>query len=261
MLWQECRVQVLDPLNSPLLDEMSLAWIARNQIKRVCPETIETLDGAVGGGIVIEHRRTPFPGLASCVLDTFAEQVSAPGSDTRGNHGVCSVTYLEPSRAIYDPSVERRPRVYADCEVTYEHAQAAGEAMFWLVDFTAAKKEIAGIDNLPELGRGFGLEVQRLGEAPRPLAEETRSWFVEEDHEFVWFQVQGRRDGIGFNYAIVVYCALYLCKEAGHRFKRMHVISQLESKTQLRLQRAERARKDRAWRIREPPKPPHLGRS
>ena len=241
--WQELKPHVSDPLRSSLLYEEDHAWFAKMGIVPRSPELIEVWDGPAGGGLIIEEARSK-PNLTWYVLNKVTDVTSPMGaSDAR--QGAEHVVYLEPLAVAYDPFRERRPRVYDQCTITYEHAEAAGDCIYWLIDFVKGTKEIDGLDDIPRLAQGFGLAADRLREVPPALAVETADWFWEEGHSLAWFAVRGGRDGIGFQYAVVVYIALYLCKEAGRRLKRMHLIADLETKARFRAIVAQRSRE---WR-------------
>jgi hypothetical protein len=236
--WHELPKLLADPLNSGLLDENDLRSIENGILPNV-PEPCELIDGPAGGGIVITTVERP-PGLNRCVLSRFAE-VSAPmgvNFEVRGNQA--HVAYLEPSRSLYLALGERRPRVYDGCAISFDHVEVAGDEVYWFVAYESGKSEISGLDEIPSLAAGFGLSVQRLDQPPNAVATETADWEWKGDRTYVWYIVDGGRDGIGFQYAIIVYIGLHLCKVAGGRFKGLHLIAQLESKVCLRKILAER---------------------
>jgi hypothetical protein len=237
--WQTLKPHVQDPLNSNLLDATTVQWIAHKKLRPQNPEPIETLDGPAGGGIVIEHLRTAPPGLVWYVFNEFAEGAAPLGVNgvraDRSEH----VCYLQPARKLYGFG-RRPPKVYDLCYISFEHAESAGESLYWVVDFTG-KKEIAGLDEVSGLANGFGLEANRPEAEPPELASEVpellalgSDWYSWLDHRLVWYRVSGGREGIGYQFAIIVYVALHLRKVAGRAFKTMHLIGQVETKARFR---------------------------
>ncbi len=117
--------------------------------------------------------------------------------------------------------------------ISFDHTESAGEQTYWFAAYEAGKKQLRGLDALPQLAAGFGLTVERLPQPPEALAAETADWDWRDGRTYDWYVVQGGRDGIGFQYAVIVYIGLHLCKVAGRRFKGLHSTAR-ETKTRFR---------------------------
>jgi hypothetical protein len=236
--WHELPRLLADPLQSGLLDANDLQSVEDGTLPSV-PAPFEMIDGPAGGGIMITTLHRP-PGLNWCVRKSFAE-ISAPmGVNFEVSDNQAQVAYMQPSRSLSLGLGERRPKVYDRCAISFDHTESAGDQIYWFAGYETGKKQLAGLDAVPQLAAGFGLTVQRLPQPPDALAAETADWGWREGDTYDWYIVQGGRDGIGFQYAVIVYIGLHLCKVAGRRFNGLHLTAQLESKTRFRKTLAER---------------------
>ena len=230
--WHELPKLLADPLASGLLDANDLRYVENGTLPNA-PEPFEMIDGPAGGGVIITTVERP-PGLNWCVLSSFAEVPAPMGVNFEVRDNQAHVAYLEPSRPVYLALGRRRPKVYDNCAITFDHTEAAGDRVYWFVDSELGNKQSVVLGEIPRLAAGFGLTAQRLPEPPSALAAETADWGWKDGHSYVWYVVRGGRDGIGFQYAIIVYIGLHLCKVAGRRFKGLHLTAQLETKTRFR---------------------------
>lgn len=241
--WDDLARMLADPAGSGCVDLNAISAIQHGLIADVV-EPSSMIAGPEGGGIVVTPVITP-PGLHHCVIGRFAEISGARGVgcdslNLEGSLDIARVGYLEPKRSLY--VFERRPKVYDHCSTTFEHAESAGDGVYWVVDYVEARRPIAGLDDIPVWAAGFGLKVERLLTPPRAIGDETADWFWQEDHRMAWYSVDGGPGKIGYQFAIVVYIALHMCKVAGRRFDSMHLVAQLESRTRFRCRWAERRR-------------------
>jgi hypothetical protein len=247
--WGELPPLFADPIGTGCVDLLDQQYIESGVIANTV-EPFAMLDGPAGGGIIITPIIKP-RGLHGSVTNQFAEYSGAHGVgvdslNREGSSHIAHVGYLKPLRPLYIG--ERRPKVYDHCNTTFEHADSAADERFWLVDYVAGKREIAGLDEIPALAAGFGLSARRLAEPPAAVAVEAADWFWEEDHQYVWYQIDRGRDGIGYQFAIVVYVALHMCKVAGRRFDCMHLVAQLETRSRFRIRWANMHRADKRAR-------------
>jgi hypothetical protein len=72
-----------------------------------------------------------------------------------------SVACLEPAGPGWHFGLPKMPR-NINPALSFEHAEAAGDRIYWVVRFKRARNptnEIKGLSSLPALARGFGLDA------------------------------------------------------------------------------------------------------
>lgn len=126
-----------------------------------------------------------------------------------------------------------RPEVY-ECATTTEHAESAGQGVFWICGYKKGRSRVDGVDQLPQWAAGYDLTVSLLDNVPPALAQETAGWFVDPSYQYEWFSVVGGGPHVGYHFAVLTYLALHLAKVGGKRVRYMHLVSQNDKKYQVR---------------------------
>ena len=147
--WHDLPRLLSDPLNSGLLHLDDLQSVEDGTFPNV-PDPFEMIDGPAGGGILI-RTQPRLPGLSWCVLNSFAD-VSVPmGVNFEIRDHQANVVYLEPSRSLY--LLERRPKVYDNCEISFDHTESAGDHAYWFAAYETGETKLREVDENPAIGR------------------------------------------------------------------------------------------------------------
>jgi hypothetical protein len=227
-----------DPLNSGFLprrrfDPRRSGWAFPVQ-------PYELTSGPEGGGLIVWYGVKSRGGwLPSLIVGSEANMPLPNGMSIyyekriAANPDVSSVCYVEPISAGHAFGVVKKvPHVNPGS--SFEHADSAGDQLYWVARFKRAKKptdEIKGLSTVPGWARHFGLEAKRLiSGPPADLQAETAPWFTRSEYDSAWFEVSGDGDGVGFHFAVVVYIGNHLSWIAGPRVESMHLVAQIEGK-------------------------------
>jgi hypothetical protein len=236
--WSDLPGYFADPLRSgflpPDFDYRRFGYPAEIQ-------PYELIDGPEGGGLIV-WRGDPYRGrwLPLCVVTAGANLVVPNGvRNLAPDHDPCPapVSFLEP----YDDPLRRfeigkRTRIY-NTALSYENAEAAGEAVYWVVRYRRPKsrnREIRGLGQVPEWSRAFGMDVRLLTEIPVGVRAEAAPWFPSPDYESAWFGVTCADRGLGYQFAVVVYVGNHLRHIAGAATESMHLIGRIEGRPNFR---------------------------
>jgi hypothetical protein len=212
---------------------------------------IEYLDGPAGGGVIVVHQpRHPkpldidHPVAASAVNQWWGTQVLVSEANLRlpGGRALVTadpfswlVTYLEPYENPPEAQLGLRPRpkLYI-CGATPEHAESAGNSVFWLASLEKRKRKSSALAEIPGWASAFGLFVTELPESPEQLRIETTTWFRDSpEFDDVWYQVSSKESSAGFHFAILVYIALH-ARSVVKNLRAMHLVGNIEGKPQFR---------------------------
>jgi hypothetical protein len=149
------------------------------------------------------------------------------------NPDECSVCYLEPGASGSGLGNVKKPNSIRP-GLSFEHADAAEDKLYWVVRSKRARKpasEIEGLSKVPAWAQHFKLDAKRLTSGPsEALRSETAAWFTNPAYESAWFEISGNGNGLGFHFAVMVYIGNHLRWVAGPRMDRMHLVAQIESK-------------------------------
>lgn len=231
--WEDLPRLFADPLKSGFMDP-NIPYR-----KFGYPETIqpyELIDGPEGGGIIVwwgdpdGGRWLPLTILTrggGNLLEFNGVRNLKPDFDPH-EPVVCT---LEPAerRELVTWGIVKKPRIY-NTSASYEHAEGAGDAVYWLVRFRpkGRKKALAASGEVPGWGRAFGCEVTPIADPPADLLAETSPWFGNADEESAWFRAKHDDAGLGLNFAVVGYLAHHLRHVVGPSFASMHLVAQIE---------------------------------
>jgi hypothetical protein len=196
----------------------------------------ELIDGPAGGGIIKYQRGAPGQAWTPLLILTYEANLRAPN----GMDGLlykcrdaCPVLYIEPTGVGWRLGVAKKPRNIRP-GLSLEHAEAAGDNIYWVVRYRGARKtpkEIKGLSSLPAWAGHFGLDALALPHGPaEALRLETQRWFTNPENESAWFEISGDGDGVGFHLAVVVYIGNHLRWVGGPRVRSMHLVAQIEGK-------------------------------
>jgi hypothetical protein len=235
--WSDLPQLLADPVNSRYFRENPN--LRRGDLQAFgFPRTIqpfELINGPGGGGIILAHAASRERWLPGLILCEEANLRAPTAMALLPEHLDPQVYYLEP---MDEPGSElglgKKKKLYL-CHATPEHAEAAEAAVYWVIGVERAAKRVKGLEEVEGLARRFDLAVSSL-QVPEALRQETEAWFISPEYDYTWFQVQGGGDGFGFHFAVVLYLALHLRKVAGKRMHCMHLVADIEGKTNHRLQ-------------------------
>jgi len=130
--------------------------------------------------------------------------------------------------------VGRRKKLFL-CSASPEHVESDSDTAYWVVGYRKGKGELKSVAELPHLALHFGLTLDELAGVPTSLRVEVAPWFVDSGYLYKWFSVRGGKQSVDYQFAIVLYLALYLRKSAGSRMFCMHLVSAIEGKPNARL--------------------------
>jgi hypothetical protein len=230
--WEDLPRLLADPLASGYLhkaQDPDYYWRC-GYCKTIQPFTLT--DGPCGGGIIMwvgglyADRDRWLPG---CVLNNQANMARANGMDLIRKSFDLSVLVMEP----HGGGAPIRQRDYRSGAST-EHAEAAGESVFWVLCATRTASKIKHLESLPTWARAFGLDVVPLSELPSAVAVESDPWFPNPEHHRIWYEVKGGGHEVGFHFAVLVYLAYHLRWVAGKCVFSMHLVADIEGKPNCR---------------------------
>ncbi len=233
--WEDLPRLFADPINSGYLDQNDL-WYIENGIIPSTVGPFELIDGPLGGGIIAAKYKKGQNWLPGSVLAKEADFEASRSMPTEGCYGYISVCHLQlrgDAGLRFWGEDKKMPKEYT-CGTTIEHAEGAGDYVYWFTDCKSGRSKVKGLDEVPEWVAGFDLKVTPLSRMPEELREETSSWFVDPSRQYTWYRVEGGRDGAGYQYALMLYVALHLKMVAGPRLNRMHLVAQIEWKPNFR---------------------------
>jgi hypothetical protein len=236
--WEDLGRHLADPLNSPYIrddpNRRRFDWKERGWPVPVQP--FDMIDGPEGGGIIKAHIKREERWLPEVVLGTEANICCPPGMQyflLSQAFNPC-VFYLEP---FDSPGWQflsgKKTKLYL-CSASLEHVEGDPKKIYWVVGYKKAKREIKTLGEIGTWAHHFKLEIRRLPHVPEDLRQEVAPWFISPVYEYVWFDVSGGGEGIGFHFAVVVYVAFHLRKVAGPRIDCMHLVSDIEGKPNVR---------------------------
>ena len=241
--WRDLPSILARPLESGYLDSNDLRYMEEGIFSRNA-EPIALIDGPEGGGIIVApHKRDPrnpylvAPGcwLGEAVLSNNVDISGLRGTRASAQRLVVKVCYLEPrdDPVLRLAGMAKRPKLYVP-SASIEHADSAGQDVYWMVEFLEGKQEIRGLNDVSTWAQHFQYHVERLDGMPTSLREETSSWFSNPSFRFAWFRVQSKDEGAGYQFAVMLYIALHLRKVAGRRMQSMHLVAQVEGRPNAR---------------------------
>jgi len=228
--WEDLPRLLSDPLGSGCVED--LGYTLKDYEKygwSLEIQPFELIDGPAGGGIILAHIGKDDKGWLPVLLLYSEANVRSPDAMKAMPTYDYNVTYLEPRD---EPGVEygigKRAKIYS-VGVSAEHIESMPDDIFWLLRTKKSNRKIPGIDEIPQWGEHFGLQVLRLENPPRPVLSETEGWRKSE-FDYCWFTVKGGGQGFGYNFAVMLYIALHLAYVGGRRIRSMHLLSAIEGK-------------------------------
>ena len=234
--WGDLRRYFADPLHSGFL-EPDFDYRRFGYPEEIQP--YQLIDGPEGGGIIM-WRGDPYRGrwLPLCVVDS--------GANLRTPNGVRNllldddphapyVAFLEPYENPLAAGRRSGTRVY-NTALSYENADAAGEGVHWIVQYSRPRRPGSGDPRAAadRRSRAFGVDVRRLGDAPRPGAGGNGPWFAGDDNESTWYSATSADSGLGFQFAVLVYVGNHLRHVAGAAMDSMHLVARIEAEPNFR---------------------------
>lgn len=197
---------------------------------------IEYIEGPVGGGILRVEVGYRERWLGALVLTQEADFKNPPGLPPGGRiDGFdADVRYIEPSESLASQfGLEKAPRLYL-CLASPEHADAAGENVYWMLSYVKGIRELRGLFHLERWAESLGRSLTRLTRIPEALEAETSPWFLDETLTVAWYEVGGASERTGYEFALVLYSALALRKQSGRRLHAMHLVASIEGQPAFR---------------------------
>ncbi len=231
--WEDLPRLLADPLASGYLhkaQDPDYYWRC-GYSKTIQPFTLT--DGPCGGGIIMwegveyAHHQRWLPG---CVLHNQANLRHVNGMNLIEKWFDPGVTVMEPHGGGTYPVRRGDYR----CGASTEHAEAAGESVFWVVCTTKEASKIKQLQSLPTWAKAFGLDVVPRPAPPPGVEAESDPWFPNPDHQRIWYEVIGGGDEVGFHFAVLVYLGYHMRWVAGKCLFSVHLIADIEGKPNCR---------------------------
>ena len=231
--WEDLPGLLADPFASGYLESnRSMEFYWDLGYPRM-PQPFALKDGPCGGGIIMwEGEPHPDRGLRwlpMVILWSQANLRLPNGMDVIYKSFDAQVVVVEP----HGGGVPVRQKDYR-CGASTEHAEEAGESVFWVLCTTKEASKIKGLELLPTWAKGYELDVVPLPEPPPLIAAESNSWFPNPDHHRIWYEVKGGSDEVGSHFAALVYLAYHLRWVAGKSVFSMHLVADIEGKPNCR---------------------------
>ncbi len=127
----------------------------------------------------------------------------------------------------------KKPREYP-CAATFEHVEAVGDSVYWLLDQSPGKRPPPGLEALLAGATAFGLHIEPVEQVDSEISREVKAWFTDES-KMEWYRVQGGPQESGWQLAVMFYCLLHLKQLAGARLDCGHLVAQIEKRPHLRI--------------------------
>jgi hypothetical protein len=234
--WGNLSQHLSNPLQSPFIKD-DPNWCRYNWRELGYPKTIQPfdlIDGPVGGGIVRVHAAPFEKWLPGVILGTGANVRSSDGMNPISDTFESGVFYLEPSNEPgWELGLGKKAKVFL-CDATTEHAESAGDQVYWIVPFKSSKQEPAYLDQIPRWARDFDVKVSRADPVSDALREETALWFVDPSNRLAWFEVRGGPQSVGYQFAVSFYVGLH-GSFVSNRRGAIHLVAQIENKPNARI--------------------------
>jgi hypothetical protein len=234
--WADLPRLMADPLGSGLLQRH---FDPKEFGYPDVPQEHAFIPGSEGNGIIVLYNdpRVQSKWLAGRVLRE-AQWLNPNGMrafDEAQREPQPFVCYIEPMVGSgWWIGVAKKPIIVV-VNLSYEHVEAAGDSVYWLVRYqrTSRGQELKRIADVAGWAANFGITVRRAEQFPEAVQAEAAGWFINPECASVWFDVFTPDDGIGFNFAVLVYIANHLRWIAGPRVKSMHLLAQIEGRPQI----------------------------
>jgi len=195
-----------------------------------------------GGGIIVAHAgvEPDERWLPECVLMSIAD-ISAPRgmepfrrSDARSSFPA-HVSVLEPQSDPFAEYPTRDGRKFQSCSTTPENVDWCENDIYWVMDAKPTKSTIRLQDALGSVAADFQVQLDWLPDAPPPLKEETRDWFLDTTMKQQWCRVSNIPRGVGLNFALTVFCALHASNYVGgSNIRAIHLVASIEGRPNIR---------------------------
>jgi hypothetical protein len=238
--WDEVPRLLADPVGTGCLDLGELQSLEAGYLVND-PGPLEFFSGAFGNGVIAYQPVQGRAWIGACVFRKEADVSTALGmttaADLANSVDFRKVGFLElrgDAGLRFWGEGRKKPREYPT-SVTFEHVEAAGEDMYWLLDRQPGKSSLKGLDTLQQGAAAFGLAVEPVDEVCTEMMNEVRPWFTDLSR-MAWFRVSGGRALAGWQLAMMYYCAMHLKMLAGKRMRSMHLVAQIEHHPRLRRQ-------------------------
>ncbi len=198
--------------------------------------TIDYFSSPVGGGIIVPHIDRDewwlgWPVLSADLTGIRNPAGVPPGRDT----GFGSrVRYLEPhdNSPEVQLGLKKRPRLFT-CKVTPEHADEAGDELYWLVSTKRKNRRSRALDDIPTWTEPFDVRLKRLDQCPEPLLQKQDDWFLSSDFEPTWYHAITPERDVGLHFAVLLYIALLACSVSSG-LQSMHLVAQIDRRPRYR---------------------------
>lgn len=231
--WNELRTILSNPLESRYnrwLAERRTDWQALGYPIPVQP--FDLLDGAAGNGIIVAHIRPRDPWLPFAILRLEANLLP-PAAMSCVDVGF-KVWFMEPMDGFRFLAEGRRSQKSYLCPISAEHAESAGDDIFWLVGLKRGSRTNKLFSEVDRVAQGFGLRAELLPSCPEQLVDETADWFKNQDYVYFWYKISSTTYRAGFHFAVVIYLGLHLRWRVGSSMSFMHLVAQIPGKPTVR---------------------------
>lgn len=195
-----------------------------------------------GGGIIVAHAGVgpDERWLPDCVLGAIADIASPRGMESFRRSDADSsfpahVSVLEPQNDTFAEYPTRDGRKFQSCYVTPENVDWCENDIYWVMDAKPTKSTIHLQDALGSVAKDFRVHLRWLPDAPLPLKEESRDWFLDKTMKQHWCHVSGIPRGVGLNLALTVFCAVHASNYVGgSNIRAIHLVASIEGRPNIR---------------------------
>lgn len=249
--WEDLPVMMADPLKYdkvpmgiPLSDWLMMTDSFKNDeylmlnykkqrlLEIGYPEKIQPYDfikGPIGGGIIEAHISEDEKWLPACILNKEANLCVPSPMEAGDLYQTLNVRYLDlMSTWDMETGVRRRVKNYT-MGISAEPIESDPDSQYWLLSVKPGKKEPKQISEIPVWAYHFGIEMERLTNAPEKVKQEISPW-LKPGFDYVWFKIRQKDDRYGWHFAVMLYIGLHLAYVAKSRVRTMHMLAKLEAK-------------------------------
>lgn len=205
-------------------------------------QPFEMLPSRHGGGIIVAHAgvEPDERWLPDCVLGSIADVRAPDGmmgfrrSSARSSFRA-HVSVLEPQSDPFAEYPTRDGRTFQLCYATPENVDSCANETYWVVEVKPGRAANLVLESIPDVARDFGVNLDRVVDLPQALKEETSDWFLDTTYRREWYRASSASQGVGLNFAIIVFCGLHFRNlPGGSCLRAVHLLGSIEGRPNVR---------------------------
>jgi hypothetical protein len=231
--WDELPDLLADPLSSGYLDPRE-DWNGLGFPSAILPCSF--IGGPWGGGIIyveLDIEEKWMPGLIlSKEANIHAPATTIPHLNTLPFW----VSVLEPRNELGMRRIKGSSG-FRMCEAaTVEHLDHNNDETYWLVTGTIQTHEMPELNSSIKEASALGCDCEPVASLPECITNQLSNLFKRSGSRCIAFRATRHPAGVGLNFAIMLYVALYLQRRFGTRIQSMHLLGNIEGSPRIWIQ-------------------------